>query len=153
MQLREKHVTIREMKLSDVELVLPLYLDYYNTCEECSWTMETAGCCIRQIVGMQDAYSLLMQEEDGTPIGFAMGYFKQYDDLVGYELEEIVIARKYQRQGLGSKLLACLEERVRQKGASCVELKAVKDEMHEQYYGKAGYQNVGNFILKVKWLE
>lgn len=153
MQLKEKHVIIREMKLSDVELVVPLYLDYYNACEDCSWTAETAVRCIRQVVGMQDAYSLLVQDEDGAVLGFAMGYFKQYDDLIGYELEEIVIAREYQRQGLGSKLLACLEERVQQKGAACVELKAVKDEMHERYYGKAGYQNVGNFILKVKWLD
>ena len=152
MEQREKNIVVRETKLSDVESVLPLYLDYYNNHEDGCWTVETAGRCIRQIVGMQDAYSLLMQEE-GKPVGFAMGYFKQYDDLVGYELEEILIAYEYQHQGLGSYLLSLLEERVRQKGASCVELKAVKDDMHEHYYGKAGYQNVGNFILKVKWLE
>lgn len=36
-------------------------------------------------------------------------------------------------------------------GASCVELQAVKDEMHERYYGKAGYYDTKNFVLKVKW--
>lgn len=31
-----------------------------------------------------------------------MGYFKQYDDIIGYTLEEILIASPYQHQGIGS---------------------------------------------------
>ena len=50
-------------------------------------------------------------------------------------------------------LLRELEQRVKEKGASCVELQAVNDDMHERYYGKAGYQNVKNFVMKVKWFE
>ena len=82
-----------------------------------------------------------------------MGYFKQYDDIIGYTLDEIVIAYPYQNKGIGSMLLKELEERVKEKGAACVELQAVNDAMHEQYYGKAGYKNAGNFVLKVKWFE
>ena len=70
----------------------------------------------------------MIKDDRGAVCGFAMGYFKQYDDIVGYTLEEIVIAMEYQNQGLGSKLLATLEERVREVGASCVELQAVNDE-------------------------
>jgi len=47
--------------------------------------------------------------------------------------------------------LAELEARVKEVGASCVELQAVKDELHESYYGKAGYHDAKNFVLKVKW--
>ena len=36
---------------------------------------------------------------------------------------------------------------------SCVELQAVNDEMHENYYGKAGYRNANNFVMKLKWFE
>jgi hypothetical protein len=50
-------------------------------------------------------------------------------------------------------LLAELEQRVRAAGASCVELSAVKDEMHERYYGKAGYSDAKNFVMKVKWFK
>lgn len=53
--------------------------------------------------------------------------------------------------GLGSRLLKELEQRVREKGAACVELQAVNDGMHEKYYGQAGYHNAKNFVLKVKW--
>jgi predicted N-acetyltransferase YhbS len=82
-----------------------------------------------------------------------MGYFKQYDDIVGYTLEEIIVSRENQNKGLGSALLAEVEHRVKEKGASCVELQAVSDEMHERYYGKAGYKNAKNFVMKVKWFE
>ena len=84
-------------------------------------------------------------------IGFVMGYFKQYDNIIGYTLEEIVIAYECQNKGIGSMLLRELEQRVKGKGASCVGLQAVNDDMHERYYGNAGYKNAKNFVMKVKW--
>lgn len=142
---------IREMHSGDIELVLPIYLSYYNGKEEGCWTAETAGKRIRQVLHMEGAYALFM-EDDGSPVGFVMGYFKQYDDIVGYTLEEILIAGEYQNQGFGRMLLEELEQRVKEQGAACVELQAVKDEMHEKYYGKAGYRDAKNFVMKVKWL-
>lgn len=144
---------IREMRTEDIASVLPLYLDYYNGCEGGCWTEQTAGKRITQVMTVADAYSLIMLGEGGQAIGFAMGYFKQYDDIIGYTLEEIVIAREHQRKGLGSKLLAEIEARVCKMGASCVELQAVNDALHEGYYGKAGYKNATNFVLKVKWMK
>lgn len=90
-------------------------------------------------------------EENESVLGFAMGYFKQYDDIIGYTLEEIVIAYEYQNKGIGSVFLSDLERIVQEKGASCVELQAVNDEHHERYYEKAGYRNAKNFVMKVKW--
>ena len=141
---------IREMSTDDIERILPMYLSYYNEQEGGCWTAETAGKRIRQVLRIDDSYALLM-EEDECVAGFAMGYFKQYDDIVGYTLEEILIAGEYQNKGLGSSFLQELERWVREKGASCVEIQAVNDAMHERYYGKAGYHNVKNFVMKVKW--
>ena len=95
----------------------------------------------------------MLKDDEGEVCGFVMGYYKQYDDIVGYTLEEILIAHNHQDKGYGSALLAELETRVKEAGASCVELQAVKDEMHERYYGKAGYRDAKNFVLKVKWFE
>ncbi len=116
-------------------------------------TEQTAKRRIKQVIIMMDSYSLLMKDDQGCVIGFVMGFFKQYDDIVSYMLEEIVIAAKHQNKGLGSILLNEVERKVKEKGASCVELQAVKDEMHERYYGKAGYKDAANFVLKVKWFE
>ena len=144
-------ISLRELTAEDIPALMPLYLDWYNGHEGGCWTEETAAKRIRQVLTIQDAYGLLL-EEAGQPIGFAMGYFKPYDDLTGYTLEEIVIAGDRQGAGLGSRLLGELEARVKARGAACVELQAVADEMHEHYYGKAGYRNAKNFVMKVKWL-
>lgn len=139
------------MTLQNVDLVIPMYLDYYNHHEGGCWTEATAKRRIRQVLRMDDAYCLMLKAENGEVCGFAMGYFKQYDDIIGYTLEEILISRPHQGKGLGSALLADLEARVKNMGASCVELQAVKDALHERYYGKAGYHDARNFVMKVKW--
>lgn len=144
---------IETMNLNDIDCVIPLYMDYYNHHEGGCWAEETARKRIHQVLSMEGSYSLIMRGDNGEPIGFVMGYFKQYDDIVGYTLEEIIISSEHQNQGLGSVLLKEVEDRVNEKGASCVELQAVSDPMHERYYGKAGYKNAENFVMKVKWFE
>ena len=142
---------IEVMTLSDIERVIPLYIDYYNNYEDGCWTEVTARRRIQQVLKIEDSYSLIMRDASGEVCGFVMGYYKQYDDIVGYTLEEILISQKQQNKGLGSILLAELEAKVKAAGASCVELLAVKDDMHERYYGKAGYCDAKNFVMKVKW--
>lgn len=143
---------IREIKLEDIASILPFYISYYNEQEGGCWTEDTAGKRIRQVLSMEGSFGLIMMEGSET-IGFVMGYFKQYDDIVGYTLEEIVVAAKYQNKGYGKLLLKELEVQARQKGAACIELQAVADEHHEHYYGKAGFKNAKNFVMKVKWFE
>lgn len=144
---------IEVMDLNDIDLVVPLYIDYYNNHEDSCWTEITAKRRIQQVLKMEDSYSLIMRDANSEVCGFVMGYYKQYDDIIGYTLDEILISYKHQNKGLGSILLAELESRVKLSGASCVELQAVKDEMHERYYGKAGYHDAKNFVMKVKWLH
>lgn len=146
-------MNISEMISNDIQSVIPLYINYYNTYEGGCWTEEAARCRITQVIAMNGSYSLIMRDDEGNAVGFVMGYFKQYDDIVGYTLEEIIIAYEYQHKGFGTFLLKELENRVKEKGASCVELQAVNDDLHERYYGKAGYRNAANFVMKVKWLE
>lgn len=143
---------IREMNIADIETVLPLYISYYNEQEEGCWTKDTAGKRIHQVLSMEDSFSLIL-EENNAVLGFAMGYFKQYDDIVGYTLEEIIIENEHQNKGIGSIFLHELEQQVKEKGAVCVELQAVNDEHHERYYKKADYHDAQNFVMKVKWFE
>ena len=95
---------IREMTTSDIKAVLPLYVSYYNEQENGYWTEETADRRIHQVLSMEDSFSLILERDD-VILGFAMGYFKQYDDIIGYTLEEIIIAYEYQNQGIGSTFL------------------------------------------------
>lgn len=144
---------IKEMNIEDIDLVLPLYIEYYNKYEDSCWTEATAKKRINQVFTIDDSFSLIMIDDNDVVCGFVMGYFKQYDDIVGYTLEEIIISYQYQNKGFGSILLETLESKVKENGASCIELQAVNDEMHEKFYGKAGFSNVRNFVMKAKWFD
>ena len=143
---------IQVMNAEDIYKVLDLYINYYNKVEGSCWNEKTAYKRIHQVISMEDSFSLIAQDKTKT-LGFVMGYFKQYDDIIGYTLEEIVIDYKFQNRGYGTALVKRLENYVKDMGASCVELKAGNDKMHDNFYGKIGYQDSSSFIDKVKWLD
>ena len=140
-----------EFTAHDIEKVAPLYVEYYNSMEDGEWTEATVTKRLRQMLSREDAYGLLLTDE-GRPAGFVLGYFEQYDDGFAYDLIEIVIAKEFQNRGLGTGLMREIERRAKEKGAFLVQLQAVNDERHNRFYGRLGYQNVGNLILKSKTL-
>lgn len=142
----------RIMERPDISKVVPLYMNYYNTQENGQWTEQTTFKRIHQVFSREDSYCLVL-EENGEIIAFAMGYFEQFDDCVTYDLVEIVVASHRQHQGIGTKFMAELEQRVKEKGALLIQLLAVNDEFHQHFYGKLGYHDAGNLSLKGKLLS
>lgn len=143
--------TYKVMAEEDIEKVIPLYMNYYNTYEEGEWTRDTVYKRIHQVLTREDAYCLLLMEQDNI-LGFAMGYMEQYADIAAYDLVEIVVAEEYQKKGIGTEFLQELEKRVKELGASMVQLQVVNDEMHERFCEKLNYGDATNFVLKCKWL-
>lgn len=141
----------RSMKETDIPEAARLYMDYYNMYEGGAWTEETTYKRIHQVLTREDAYCLVL-ENDRVMIGFAMGYMEQYDDLVAYDLVEIVVSKAYQNQGVGTDFLRELECQVKEQGASLVQLQSVKDDMHSHFYDKLGYRDARNLVLKSKFL-
>ncbi|MBQ9850091.1 MAG: GNAT family N-acetyltransferase [Clostridia bacterium] len=141
----------RKMIEDDIQNVVPLYIEYYNNKEEGEWTTETTYKRIHQVWSREDSYCLI-SEEDNSVIGFAMGYFEQYDDCFAYDLVEIVVSTKLQNRGIGTKFMNELEKRVKEKGAMLIQLQAVNDEHHNHFYGKLGYKDATNLTLKTKIL-
>ena len=111
--LRHDRLIVRKIPLA----VMLHQCAHYNDQEDGCWTEESAGKRIHQVLSMEDSYSLIL-EDGNLVLGFVMGYFKQYDDIVGYTLEEIVIAFEHQNKGIGSALLQEIERQVRERGAS-----------------------------------
>ena len=141
----------RMMEQKDLARVSSFYVNYYNQHEDGAWTQQTAEKRIRQVLTREDSYCLLL-ETDSELIGFAMGYFEQYDDGSAYDLIEIVIAAEHQNSGIGTAFMQELERRVKNEGAMLIQLDSVNDAHHEHFYGKLGYKNVSNFIMKTKML-
>ena len=83
-----------KMTAADVDRIARLYMDYYNRHEDGCWTHEKACRRIRQIVTVEDSLCLIQREAHHVT-GFAIGYFKEYDDLLAYYLEEIAAPAGY----------------------------------------------------------
>ena len=146
------------MKYTDItnkelEEVVNKYVEYYNGQEEGCWTYETAYTRIHQVMTTNGAKCLVQYDDNGNMTGFVMGYYKQYDDILAYFLEEIVIFDGYQGKGYGSQFLAELEKLVKENGAEHIEFLSVNDEHHMHFYEKAGYYAANNFAIMGKHWE
>lgn len=136
-------------QVADIDKVIPLYIEYYNKHENAEWTDVTVYKRIHQVVTREDSYSLILRDEDSI-VGFAIGFFEQYDDGKAYDLVEIVISHKYQRKGIGTTFMKELEKRVKELGAFLIQLQSVNDDMHNNFYDNLGYKDCHNLILKSK---
>ncbi len=133
----------------NIDLVLNNYVDYYNNCEGGCWTYEKAYKRIHQVMTIEGA-ECLVQYDDEKMTGFAMGYYKEFDDLKAYFLEEIVIFAEYQNKGYGTAFLNELEVVIRQNGVEHIELISVNDEHHMHFYEKIGYYAASNLKMMGK---
>jgi len=139
------------IKLTDENLdkVIENYIDYYNNCENGCWTYEKAYKRIHQVMTMEGA-ECMVQYDNNEMVGFLMGYYKEFDDLKAYFLEEIVVFSNQQNKGYGTALLTELEERVKENGTEHIELISVNDEKHSHFYGKLGFYAANNLVMMGK---
>ena len=136
----------------NINEVVEAYVDYYNNCEDGCWTQEKAHKRIHQVMTIEGSESFV-QYVDGKMTGFVMGYYKEFDDLKAYFLEEIVIFKEYQNKGYGAGFLEYLEAVVRQNGVEHLELISVNDEHHMHFYKKLGFYAASNLAMMGKHFE
>lgn len=141
----------RRMTEEDIEKIVPLYIEYYNNNEDAEWTTETTYKRIHQVWSREDSYCLVWENKNDI-VAFAIGYFEQYDDCFSYDLVEIVVATHLQNKGYGSRFMKELESCVKNEGAMLIQLQAVNDDLHNHFYGKLGYKDASNLVLKTKIL-
>lgn len=143
--------TLRKMAEEDINNVVPLYIEYYNNNEDAEWTTETTYKRIHQVWSREDSYCLIWENKNGI-VAFAIGYFEQYDDCFAYDLIEIVVTTQLQNKGYGTVFMKQLEECVKKEGAMLIQLQSVNDDLHNHFYGKLGYKDASNLVLKTKIL-
>ena len=133
----------------NIDLVVSCYVEYYNTHEGGCWTYDKAYKRIHQVMTIEDA-ECMVQYDKGEITGFVMGYYKVFDDLKAYFIEEIVIFAEYQNKGYGAALLKKLEEVVKEKDVELMELISVNDEHHMHFYKKLDFYVASNLVMMGK---
>ena len=136
----------RLMTEQDLAYVVEKNIEYYNTMEDYCWTYEKAYKRIHQVLTMEDSMCMVQLDDNDSITGYLMGYFKEFDDIRGYFLDEIVIFKGFQGKGYGTDFIKILEQEVSNNGASIIELNSVNDEMHKHFYSKLSYYETKNFV-------
>ena len=145
-------IEYRKMTDENIADVVYKYVDYYNSCEEGCWTYEKAYKRLHQVMTIEDS-ACFVQYIDNKMSGFVMGYYKEFDDLKAYFLEEIVIFAEFQNRDYGAAFMEELEAVVRRNGAEHMELISVNDEHHMHFYKKLGFYGASNLIMMGKHFE
>ena len=141
---------IEALQEADLYAFAPLYADYFNA-EGDKWTNELAYRRLHQMWSIEDSICL-KAIEDNTIQGILMGYLNWFDQAPLFHIFEILVLKNSQNQGNGSKLLQEAESIANAKGATAVTLESLDDELHENFYGKAGYLTNSHLLFKKKIL-
>ena len=101
-------LNLNKINQENIDLVVRNYVDYYNSNEDGCWTYEKAYKRIHQVMTIEDSECFVQYDNDNMT-GFVMGYYKEFDDLKAYFLEEIVIFAEYQNKGYGCAFMEELD--------------------------------------------
>lgn len=143
-------MTYSVMTEAEIDQIVRQYVDYYNNHEDGCWTFEKSYRRIHQMLTIEDSLCLIQWDNAQRMTGFLIGYFKEFDDLRAYYLEEIVIFAQYQNKGYGTLFLRELETRILAHGATHLELTSVNDAKHHHFYTKFGMYAATNLNLMGK---
>ncbi len=99
------------------------------------WSRERAVRRVQAILGNFDSIGVVA-EENGAIIGGLLGYVDPYADEDFYFVSELFVVPEYKRHGVGRNLLKELENELKKKGISVVQLMSI--EPNEAFYGKCG---------------
>lgn len=134
----------KELTLQDLDSVINKYIIYHNG-EGGKWTYDLAKRSLEQTFLTPYFYGIGLYNELEL-VGFAMGCFKQYDDILLYYLEEILVFKEYQNNGLGTKILEELESLVKKQGAQKIDLSTTYEEEHQRFYSRLGFKK-SDFLI------
>ncbi len=126
----------RMYKESDIEgLATAMSKAYSEEPWNEQWSSERAIRRVQAIVGNYQSIGLAAEEE-GVIVGGLLGFVDPYADEDFFYVSEIFVVPEYKKQGIGRNLIRKLEEEIKKRGISVVQLMSI--EPNEVFYGKCG---------------
>ena len=145
-------MAVTQICVTDLAACAELYTNVFSSppwSED--WTTHVAQTRLTEMFETPGALGLAIREEDQV-IGFVMGYGETYRDGVDFYIKEMCVATACQGQGLGTRLLDVLEEKLRNSGVRKMYLLTARDSGAQGFYQAKGFYTSEKMIMMGRWL-
>lgn len=113
------------------------------------WTLDMAGMRINDY--LQNPMAIGYEaHQDGTIVGFLMGYMTSYLGVKEFHIQDFVISVDFSRMGLGSKMLSLVQQDVKRRGIEAINLLTLRDPRTVGFYNKNEYDINSNLVFMNK---
>lgn len=127
-----------------------LFIEVFNTKPwNDKWTSETASKRLNDIFIAPNFEGVLYIENDEIK-GAIFGNYEQYYDGIHYNLKELFISNEIQGRGVGRKLIAKLEGRLREVGVTAIILLTSKGNGTSDFYLKNNFSELSEMAIMGK---
>lgn len=113
------------------------------------WTLETANKRLNDIFVAPNFEGVVYIEEDEIK-GAIFGNYEQYYDGIHYNLKELFISNEIQGTGIGRKLIAELEGRLKEIGVTAILLFTSKGNGTNNFYLKNNFTELSEMAIMGK---
>ena len=144
---------LREITPADIDRCAQLFVHIFsNPPWNETWPLEAAHKRLSDCAGSANFFGILM-EDSGDILGFAFGNIQHYGVEKHYYLLELCIRTDRQRQGIGGRIMACLEEKMKAEGVARIYTLTARDTPAHDFYAKQGYYTSSKMVMMVRRLS
>jgi ribosomal-protein-alanine N-acetyltransferase len=131
------HIILRNYERRDLEAIVALDAVCF------SQPFRFNRAAMRQFAEAENASTVIAEAPDGIA-GFCIVHLEQLEGVtIGY-LVTIDVDERFRHDGLGQRLLACVEEWIRESGGEAMYLHVyLKNEAAIRFYERSGYRSGG----------
>ncbi|MBU3144080.1 GNAT family N-acetyltransferase [Clostridium sp. CF012] len=141
---------IISIKDQDILKCSELYIKVFNAEPwNDKWTLETAHKRLNDIY-ISPNFEGALYVEGGQVKGAIFGNYEQFYDGIHYNLREMFISNELQGQGIGSKLINELEERLKGMGVTTIILFTSKGNKTSKFYLKNNFAEWNSMAIMGK---
>ena len=139
-----------EMTESHLDELAELYVETFNEVPwNDEWTFETARKRLYMMLHTEVSFGLCVYRK-GQMCGAALGAMEQFYDGLMFEVKEYWVKNELRGKGIGSKLFAEMEERLRERDVKNIILITAKGDTTEHFYHKQGMGTDPDMVFMTK---
>lgn len=141
-----------EITLDHLEQLAALYIETFNAPPwNDRWTKETAEKRLHQMICTEDSFGLCAYENSAL-CGAILGCMEQFYDGQMFNIKEFWVKNDLRRKGIGSRIFAEFERRLRERGIGSIILFTIKGDQTEHFYHKQQMKSNPNMVFMEKQL-